>query len=107
MQASDGGVPSKSAVESVYVNVTCAAPATQRSFSRNLLETATVDSFANLTIFAQDARGRRIPSGQVEFRLDHGLFYVLSDGLYLLLVTYVNQIVSKHEVRSRVLVQVA
>lgn len=62
------------------MNVTCAGSIPQTSYTRNLLETAPVDSYANLTVTAKDSSGRPIPSGQVQFRLDHELFYVTSSG---------------------------
>lgn len=80
MQASDGGVPSRTAVESVYINVTCAAAIQQTSYRRNLLENAAVGTYANVTVVARSADGRDIPSGQVSFRLDDQLFYITREG---------------------------
>ena len=80
VQANDGGAPSKSAVESVYINVTCAASVPQTRYRRSLLETALVGSYANVTLVAKGADGRDIPAGQVSFSLDDELFYVTRDG---------------------------
>lgn len=62
------------------MNVTCESAVTQNTYRRNLLETAAVGSYANVTVQARGADGRVIPNGQVNFRLDDELFYILSDG---------------------------
>lgn len=80
--ASDGGVPSKSAVESVYINVTCGESVEQDMIRRNLLEIAPVDSYANVTVIAKDGSGNPIPASNVQYRLNHELFYIDSQGIY-------------------------
>lgn len=67
----------------VYINVTCAAAVTQPALQQQLLETATVGTYANVTLVARGADGRRIPAGLVTFRLEDPLFYVTEDGKYL------------------------
>lgn len=60
--------------------MTCAPAVPQTAYRQQLLETATVGSYANVSLVARGADGRDIPSGQVTFRLEDELFYVTRDG---------------------------
>lgn len=87
VQATDGGAPSRSAVESVYINVTCAAAVRQSAVRRNVLESAPVGSYANITLRARAADGTTLPIGQVSYRLDDELFYVTGEGKLFSMLT--------------------